>query len=168
MSEAGATVGAMQLREIRKTIAETWSDHWEQIDHGPLFRHTYTVEHRKGIAEVHYHEARWVLREDIDISLEYGMAGNVLDGDEIDAPWGQRVDYRLLDVFYRNALVDRVPIAAVDGFRALLPYPDADGEGTWVVTPWRADAARLVDDLLGKRAFDRYLEQSGIKVLPRR
>lgn len=158
----------MQLHEIRKEIEDTHSDYWTQID-GPLFRYNVGLSN-DSISHVGWHETRWILNHDIDIAIEFGLATDLFGtGGDLRPEWAPfpdpSVDTMYADVFYRNALVDRVVVAYVDGGRAVLPVPKRDAD-RWIAMDWPYQLARLVDDLMGHREFTNYFAQSGIYKWP--
>lgn len=173
----------MQLSELDQIFEKTTADHWEVVEAGPTFLHGYLVvggADGSGIAGVEHHDSLAVLRADIDVRIAWGY----------DPDFGARereffdehtfadatVGVELGDVFFRGALVQRRHLISVDGGRAVLPMPrtrrraDADGRGResfeQVVTQREVNFARLVDALGGSSEFDRYLQQSGVRVTP--
>jgi hypothetical protein len=159
----------MKLFEIRRSITETIDDHWSLIKVGPLFN--YALGTTGDVATVFgYHSVRAVLAADIDIAIEYGMSSDPLDHRRVwTEEWAPFADPEIhgeyCDVYYRDALVDRVELATVDGSRATLPVP-LRRDGEWVALDWPYQLARLVDSFEGGRDFEGYFSRSGIRKWP--
>lgn len=106
----------MDLWALRKTIGETWDEHWHTLKNGPYFHDGFgEVESVEGhYLEHKSHYFRSVLTSDIDVSLEFGMS---LDSDRREVTiagfgWDftfpdESIRREFIDIFYRGALVDR-------------------------------------------------------------
>lgn len=159
----------MNLYDLRKTVAETWTDHWNLIDNGPLYNHAMgTVNDVATVTG--FHNARAILLDDLDVAIEFGMPDDPFDArsnwTEDWAPFPDpKIRGEFADLFYRGALVDRVHLASVDGGRAILPLPERR-DGEWITLDWPYEMARVVDDLSGSHDFVDYFARSGLRKWP--
>lgn len=159
----------MQLHEIWNKISESWDEWWNFIPEGPLFN--YNLGTSNGTAAVlGWHDARAVLNENVNISIEWGMPEDPFENRRDYKPeWAKFPDPTAhlvyADLFYAGALVDRVLMASVDGGRAYLPVPKREGD-RWVVMDRPYQLVRLISDISGSRDFDDYFKRSGIYKWP--
>lgn len=176
----------MQMSQLDQILQVTNADHWELIEAGPTFLHSYLVvgggPGSSRIAGVEYHDSIAVLKADIDIRIAWGYDPDF--GERRRQFFGEHtfpdsaIGVELSDVFFRGALVQRRHLISVDGGRAVLPMPrtrrKADTAPTsrshddfeQVVTRQAVNCARLVDRLSGNTEFDTYLYRSGLLVIP--
>ncbi|GAA1781628.1 hypothetical protein [Agromyces lapidis] len=176
----------MKLQELRDIITNTTPADWELVTHGPYYHDAFSTVSGGGgglrIEEARSHGSKVVLRDDIDISIEWGFTwDDARDRGELWWPWAKSFPdpnaYTFwVDIFYRGALVDRNTLVSVDGGRAYLPVADAvriDGgspmepaESTdaydFYVDEWDYGLARTVDGF-GHNEFDSYFARAGLK-----
>jgi len=159
----------MNLFEIRRLIIESWKDSWHYLPEGPLFN--YNLGTAGDAATVlGWHDARAVLIEDVDVAIEFGLSADPFENRRDWSPeWAKfpdpTVQVEFCDIYYRNALVDRISMVRVDGGRALLPLPNRD-DGRWIVFDWPYHLARVINDLQDHREFDSYFSRSGFYKWP--
>jgi hypothetical protein len=108
-------------------------------------------------------------KPNLEITIAWGM--NTAPEDQgIDQDWATnnpdsspaRVDQ--LDFFFNNALVYRISYAVVDGGRGFLPIPGVNEEGNNIVSQFKYDIIRKLNDIAGKNDFDRYFRSSGMEI----
>lgn len=176
----------MRLDEILQFIPDTDASHWHVITDYPIFHHSFEFSSsgsgQASITGVESHTRRAVLRSDIDVALEWGMR-RMRDEKEF-YPWNEpqrfadpNVHTFWVDLFYRDAVVEREMLVSVDGSRATLPVahsrridgksfgePATSGSYEHYTTRAEYDLARLIDDLDGGRDFDGYFARSKFKI----
>lgn len=156
----------MHLWELRDQIASSGAGDWHVLESGPYFHDSFEAftDHRGRGLEHQRHQQRAVLYSDIDVSLEWGMTPDdhgydLKDfrayADALTSVREKTVRVRTIDVFYRGALVDRLPVHLIDGGRVYLPAPSENDDG-WSVSGWHHDVVRLVDALRTSSQFDSY------------
>jgi len=127
--------------------------------------------------EVAEHDSRWVLKQDVQISLAYGMDSSdpefSLSFPLMDKFSDPKITGIWVEMQLNGVAIRRVQLILVDGARAVLPTPrnvvrgdsPADFELVgYSTTRAEVTLARLVDELNGRTEFDSYLERSGMMV----
>ncbi|ELB95049.1 MULTISPECIES: hypothetical protein [Rhodococcus] len=179
----------MKLDELRKIIRETTTEDWNHIHcwgggAGPSYRdRTVTALVGKTDAienEVESHGNVAILRDDIDISIAWGLDLDFRGLRDAGSRPPRSFDWAknfpnedvwisIGDIFYRGSLVDRVLFAVVDGGRVLLPWAheqfSGPDEGDVVTSSWEYDFARLVDHFEGVSEFDEAFAAAGFKIV---
>lgn len=168
----------MRLDEIRELIITSDREtDWHNVAIGSYFKEVPDVDEDT----FEWHDSLIVYREDVDLSIQWGMRSRQLNHiEQAEQLWREqgrfpdpKAEAVHADVFWRGSLVDRVQLVYVDGHRALLPVGDqralnydhskAPSEQTvewkYSATRWEAGIARLLD---GNRDFDRYFQQTGM------
>ena len=171
----------MNYNELRQTICDSSPDDWNIIccwgsGSGPSYREdtsafleSMIMEIRSGEREMEwpkrYHTQVAAYKPDLSISLAWGMK---LQEEKLEEDWikkfpNERAFLNCVDLFYNNALVDRVPYVSVDGSRCCLPNPKFP---TLEVEREDVDLIRVVAHLtLSEPEYDRYLAQSGFQIV---
>lgn len=172
----------MDLDTIRATIAQSFSTNWHSIEYGDYFR---SVAYHGDDSYRSQHSGRAVLKADINVSIEWGLPTRDAEN-ESGHLWARQHSFPdphvhsfWVDVFYANALVDRVRAYDVDGGRAYLPYykqhrtdrgpADDYANATWrfEVEQWPYDLTRLINELDNQREFKSYLSRAGFVLAER-
>lgn len=181
----------MQLSEVHKLICQSTVDDWNVIpcwgaNTGASYRDAWDKSNGKDGWELYHASHHQVLacRENVSLTIASGMPEHVHQGpiDGLTPEWNTFPDDRPLkvqwaDIFWNNALIDRYAMTAVDGGRALLPWPESlftrtdgheDAELTgYEVLAFHAALARLLDSASSRGEFDRYLADAGFRVVER-
>lgn len=175
----------MKLQRLRDRIIASTADDWEKVTVGPFYRDgfelTSTGSDGWQISEVRWHDGLLVYRDDVDLTIQYGMSDPQFArqtdvkiwGDVVFADPAQRVEF--VDVFWRGSLVDRERVVGVDGGRAVLPFghqhvttlndefgPGADYVRVFSATQWQVAVARLVSEVNPPSQFDEYMARLNI------
>lgn len=155
-------------------IADRSADAWYRINiSGPSYH--YRWQYGGGqeapfsyvIGEHHEHA---VCREEPSLTMSWGMGITTDDQDELQFAWASAfvnptVRPFWVDLFWNNALIDRVELCRVDGSHGTIPLPGYGLE----VTDFQRAVAGLVHDLegpLGDQSPDHYLAAIQAKVVP--
>ena len=170
----------MNLRELRSVLTRSDPSEWSKVDSdGPLYRNGFVVSGLRDdgrITDVYWHHSAAVYREDIDLTIQWGMDMDpTRDRDDWHFIWqekliSKRVSPYRVDAFWRGVLVDRYALISVDNGHGLVPFPHTSGsEPDWydAVTEREVAVARLVEGLDGVRlGVDRWVAQLDFKVEP--
>lgn len=170
----------VQLDTIRDMIAQSSSSNWHSIEYGDIFR---SVAYHGDDSYRSQHGSRAVLKTDVNISIEWGIPTRNAQN-ESGHLWVKEHSFPdphihsfWVDVFYMNALVDRVRAYDVDGGRSYLPRykqrrtdeggADDFDSATWrfEVERWPYDLTRLINGLDSHREFDSYFSRSGFTLV---
>ena len=170
----------MNLNELRQILTESRPHQWWKLDAtGPLYRNGWVMTSGGGREghdlEVTWHHEAAVYRDDIDLTIQWGMDMDPGDDDRRHFDWAEKfinpkVHPWWVDVFWRGVLVDRYGVVSVDGGHGLVPFPHTAGESPdWhnAVTEREVAVVHLVDHLGG--GHDRsvnYIQQVGFRVVP--
>jgi hypothetical protein len=171
----------MNFNDFRQSIHNSSPDDWNIIycaggGTGPSYREdtsaflqSMVMEMRSGEAESEwpqrYHTQVASFKPALSITLAWGLR---LEEDEIEEDWIEKFPSKrsfldCVDLFYNNALIDRVPYVTVDGGRCLLPKPRYP---TLQVKRADTDLIRIVASLTFQEPeYDRYLAQAGFQVI---
>ena len=171
----------MELSVLLRTVYDSRPDDWVAIP-GPVAPQYLgeVISGERHWLEVMGHDNRHVLKSDVRISLAIGMATSVSRDEQLQfegiAFPDRAILGRFADVQFNGQCVHREHLILVDGGRGYLPLPSfATMPSANSLTPevigYLASSqavaiARLADALTGNRAFDTYLERSGIVELP--
>jgi hypothetical protein len=104
---------------------------------------------------------RYVLKKDVSVSIVSDKATKEI---EFYQEWLNKLEnktaYRArFFLCYNNSIVEAFHSAAVDGYRALIPYPDTK---TMTITKKQYSIAGLVN--ISYKRLDEYLYLAGIKI----
>ncbi|GAA1415233.1 hypothetical protein ACFQZ4_18080 [Catellatospora coxensis] len=174
----------MKLNDIIKIVLDSVPSDWAILN-GPIglqtlaeveIRENGQYQHR---VEVHEHHSRWVLREDVQIGLAFGLPAR--DGLRFEGLDGKFVHPEIssayASILFNGQPVHQVELLIVDGGRVRLPMldyltsPVMGPHGVEVfglsATTQESKIAQLVDGLsTGASEFDEYMERTAIVVVP--
>lgn len=169
------------LNDIRQMVIGSGPEDWYRPQVGPYFTDAYDVDEDV----FRFHTELLVCRNDVDLTVQHGMKWGHTSQQvsKVDDLWDDVVfpdpsaKVFLADVFWRGALVDRVEMVGVDGYRAVLPVGDreaihADGEPLtldrnvkvqwrYVASSYEVALAHVISD---GRDFERYLTAVGFSI----
>lgn len=160
----------MRFDELIQKVVRSTPDDWVELAPPiwPLYLDYGTGPNGEWI-RVREHSSGWVLREDVQVQLAYG-----LDPDrDLYFDWkfpDPKIVGRKFEIKFNGQPIFRDTLLTVDGGRAILPIPASEtvqAENTMALVGYSANSqeialARLIDELVGHREFDRYLKQAGI------
>jgi hypothetical protein len=176
----------MTLDEIRSIVAHTTAAHWHILTgDAPTYLNRFGEARA---ADEHWlqhseHEARAVLRRDLDVGLAWGMEGRSSRGESLEPDWtsstlARRATASVVEVLYRGQPVDRAVYAVIDDAHGLVPWPRARfARGTAVadaelealeVSRWQRDLVVLLRELgvvVGAGSVEDYMRRCGITVV---
>jgi hypothetical protein len=176
----------MTLDEIRSIVADTTAADWRVLsDDAPTYLNRFgevrgADEHWLQHSE---HEARAVLRCDLDVGLAWGMQDRSSAGESLEPDWtsntlARRATASVVEVLYRGQPVDREVYAVIDNARGVVPWPRgrfAHGADVAAVRPtalevsrWQRDLVVLLGDLgvaVGAGSVEEYMGRCGITVV---
>ena len=168
----------MKLNELLKTILKSTPNQWNKIScwgygSGPSFKDHFTfyevLKGQENVLNVASHSNLCVFKEDIDITMAYGLSSN----DDFKAEWtnnfpNPKAYSNVIDIFYRNSLVYRETYLVVDGGRCELPIPSYGDNSELVVSKDYCDFIKLFEKIsIGSDNddnFNYYFGQTGIKI----
>ena len=170
----------MNYNEFREAIHNSSSDDWNIIDCGdsglgPSYHEETSAYLQSMISEIRsgerpkgwpkrYHPRVAAYKPNLSITLAWGLR---LEEEPFEEEWlkkfsKERAFLNCVDLFYNNALVERVPYVTVDGSRGSLPKPMFP---TLNVSQQDSDLIRVVDFLSFQSSeYDRYFAQAGLKI----
>jgi hypothetical protein len=169
----------MKLNELLNIILDSSPEQWSRIScwgygSGPSYRDKiefYDIFNTDGnVLKVESHNDVCVFREDIDITFAFGIISNP----NFIAQWANQfpdpsASSRIIDVFYRGALVFRDVYLSVDGGRCELPVPSYGNNGELVVSKDYYNFIKLLHRILNgsinDQNFDSYFSRTGIKIV---
>lgn len=175
----------MTLDEIRSIVADTTAADWHVLSgDAPTYLNRFAEIHG---ADEHWlqhseHDARAVLRRDLDVGLAWGMedrsGGESLEPDWTSTTLARRATASVVEVLYRGQPVDREVYAVIDSGHGLVPWPrarfaqgaalaDAKPEAL-EVSSWQRDLVVLLRDLgvaVGAGSVEDYMRRCGIAVV---
>ncbi|HEY0072563.1 MAG TPA: hypothetical protein VGB77_00555 [Abditibacteriaceae bacterium] len=171
----------MDYNNFRQSIHNSSSDDWNIIycygsGTGPSYREDTAAFLESMIMEIRsgerqkewpkrYHTQVAAYKPNLSISLAWGLR---LEAEELEEAWvekfpSKRTFLDCVDLFYNNALVERVPYVKIDGGRCLLPKPRFP---TLEVKREDVDLIRVVASLtILNPEYDRYLAQAGFQIV---
>jgi hypothetical protein len=176
----------MTLDEIRSIVADTTAAHWHVLSgDAPTYLNRFgeirgADEHWLQHSE---HDARAVLRRDLDVGLAWGMEDRSSGGESLEPDWtsttlARRATASVVDVLYRGQPVDREVYAVIDNGHGLVPWPRARFAGDAAladvkpealeVSSWQRDLVMLLRDLgvaVGAGSVEDYMRRCGITVV---
>ncbi len=176
----------MTLDEIRSIIADTTAAHWHVLSgDAPTYLNRFgevrgADEHWLQHSE---HEARAVLRRDVDVGLAWGMEDRSTTGESLEPDWtsttlARRATASVVEVLYRGQPVDREVYAVIDNAHGVVPWPRArlaQGAALADIEPealevsrWQRDLVVLLRDLgvaVGAGSVEDYMRRLGITVV---
>jgi hypothetical protein len=173
----------MNLDEIRSIVADTTAAHWHVLSgDAPTYLNRFAEV--RG-ADEHWleHEARAVLRRDLDVGLAWGMEDRSSGGESLEPDWtsttlARRATASVVEVLYRGQPVDREVYAVIDNAHGLVPWPRArfaQGAALVDVEPGALEVSRSQRDLVvllrdlgaavGVGSVDDYMRRCGITVV---
>lgn len=168
----------MNLDEIRSAIIASSPEDWTEVEGDfPLFLGS-PEDHHATAPDQHWTETRShvhlaTFKADVDLRIAWGLpVAEKLTFEGMLFP-DKDIERRLVDGFWRGALVTRWTLLLVDGGRMYLPEPGREGvqsgempgEGyehiAWTAKASEIALARLVNGLANPWAaeFDGYLER---------
>lgn len=165
----------MRLDEIRDLVTSS-APHWAKLETGPLYREGWTVYSSGGESNSvpRWHHEAAVYRDDVDLTLQWGMSDHGDWGDDDRSfEWARtfidtKVRSFFVDVFWRGVLVDRYVMAHVNGGHGLVPMPRASqDDGHYPTVNGReVQIARLITALEGgyDDPIEGVLNQAGFRV----
>ena len=168
----------MTLDEIRTIVADTTAADWHVLSgDAPTYLNRFgevrgADEHWLQHSE---HEARAVLRRDLDVGLAWGMEDPSSPGESLEPDWtsttlARRATASVDEVLYRGQPVDRLVYAVIDNAHGLVPWPRAAAiqPKTLEVSRWQRDLVVLLRDLgvaVGAGSVEDYMRRYGITVV---
>ena len=176
----------MTLDEIRSIVADTTAADWRVLSgDAPAYLNRFgevrgADEHWPQHSE---HEARAVLRCDLDVGLAWGMQDRSGPGAPSEPDWtsntlARRATASVVEVLYRGQPVDREVYAVIDNARGVVPWPrDRLTRGADVaavrpnaleVSRWQRDLVVLLRNLgvaVGAGSVEEYMRRCGITVV---
>ena len=178
----------MTLDEIRSIVAHTTAAHWHVLsEDAPTYLNRFgevrgADEHWLQHAE---HEARAVLRRDLDVGLAWGMEARSNGAESLEPDWtsttlARRATASVVEVLLRGQPVDREVYAVIDNAHGLVPWPrarfaqgadvaDADAKPEALeVSRWQRDVVVLLRDLgaaIGAGSVEDYMRRCSITVV---
>jgi hypothetical protein len=176
----------MTLDEIRSIVADTRAADWRVLSSDAP---TYLSRFGEVCgADEHWlqhweHEARAVLRCDLDVGLAWGMQDRSGPGTPSEPDWtsntlARRATASVVEVLYRGQPVDREVYAVIDDARGVVPWPRdrlTRGPDVAAVRPnalevsrWQRDLVVLLRDLgvaVGAGSVEEYMRRCGITVV---
>jgi hypothetical protein len=176
----------MTLDEIRSIVADTTAAHWHILS-GDAPTYLNRFGEVRG-ADDHWlqhseHDARAVLRRDLDVGLAWGMEDRSSGGESLEPDWtsttlARRATASVVEVLYRGQPVDREIYAVIDNGHGLVPWPRARfAQGVAVadvepealeVSSWQRDLVVLLRGLgvaVGAGSVEDYMRRYGITVV---
>lgn len=169
----------MKLRELLDLILDSNADDWNRIScwgfgSGPSYKNDFTFyevyEGQDNILNVKSHSELCIYKDNIDITMAYGLTAN----DDFRAEWANKFPdpkaySKIVDIFYKNSLVFRETYLVVDGGRCEVPIPGYNSDGELVVGDEYHKFIQLLENISnGTRTdsnFNRYFKNMGIKVI---
>jgi hypothetical protein len=175
----------MTLDEIRSIVADTTAADWRVLS-GDALTYLNRFGEVRG-ADEHWlqhseHQARAVLRCDLDVGLAWGMQNRSSPEEPSGPDWtsntlAHRATASVVEVLYRGQPVDREVYAVIDNAHGLVPWPRARfarGADVAAVRPnalevsrWQRDLVVLLCDLgvaAGTVSVEEYMRRCGITV----
>ncbi|MGV0838071.1 hypothetical protein [Mycolicibacterium thermoresistibile] len=153
----------MTLDELRTLVADSTASDWHRIlKIGPTYRDRFGAWSGPGDTSGIDHDTQVevaVYRQDLDLTIAYGMAESQHDRD-LKFEWSENFpdstirEISLVDFFWRGSLVDRLNYVHVDGARGILPL--GGGHQGLRITQHELAVARLLNDIGDYPEFDRY------------
>ena len=176
----------MTLDEIRSIVADTSAADWRVLS-GDAPTYLSRFGEVRG-ADEHWlqhseHEARAVLRCDLDVGLAWGMQDRSGSGAPSEPDWtsntlARRATASVVEVLYRGQPVDREVYAVIDDARGVVPWPRdrlTRGPDVAAVRPnalevsrWQRDLVVVLRDLgvaVGAGSVEEYMRRCGITVV---
>ena len=169
----------MKLDELLNKILESKPEQWSRIScwgygSGPSYKDKlefYEVYNgQENVLHVESHSDICVFKEDIDITMAYGITSN----EDFKAGWANKfsnssASSKILDIFYRGSLVFRDTYLLVDGGRCELPIPSYGENRELVVAKDYYKFIKLFEKIANGSTnddtFDSYFNQTGIKIV---
>ncbi|WP_010522692.1 hypothetical protein [Aquimarina agarivorans] len=169
----------MKLDELLKVILTSEPEQWNRIScwgygSGPSYKDKFdfyeAYNGKENVLKVESHSDICVFREDIDITMAYGITSN----EDFKAEWANQFPdpsaySNILDVFYRGSLVFRESYLVVDGGRCELPIPNYGQNGELTIAKDYYDFIKLFEKIangsINDKNFNSYFNQTGIKIV---
>lgn len=166
------------MDELINLIAGSAAEDWHQIQSGTTYTDRFAVSGAGDgdtVVDVDQHPYLATYRRDVDVRVAWGAARDSVGFFGGPAPslsfdWNtfpdRDVSARLLDVFYRGALVYRATYLDVDGGRDRLPFPhtrEHDGQLRQLVGQRQVDLVGLLEELTKstRSSYQANLAQAG-------
>lgn len=178
----------MELREIHRIVTSTGPDEWNKVPcwggGGPAY-HVGWYEGRDGW-QPWGHSTIAAYRGDVSLTMAWGADLDPDDqrGERRSFDWDEHfMDSKSVglwvDLFWNGCLVDRYLMYAVDGGRALIPFPDEtiypgeeddDEDGTPApaqrrVSRFAFELGRLVHSFEHVDDYEHYVRRAGFEVV---
>ena len=172
-------INNMKLYELLSRILESTPDQWNSIacwghGSGPSYKDKlefYEVFNgQENVLHVDSHSDICVFKEDIDITMAYGITSN----EDFIADWANQFPNpsaysNIIDIFYRGSLVHRETYLVVDGGRCELPIPSYGENGELVVGKDYYNFIKLLEKIstgsTNDDNFNYYFNRTGIKII---
>lgn len=169
----------MKLDELLNRILESEPEQWNRIScwgygSGPSYKDKldfYEVYNgQENVLHLESHSDLCILKEDIDITMAYGISSN----EDFKAEWANKfqdpsANSKILDIFYRGSLVFRETYLVVDGGRCELPIPSYGENQELIVARGYYNFIKLFEKIANGSTndnnFDYYFNQTGIKIV---
>lgn len=171
----------MKLENLIDLFIGSVKENWNQIEcggtgSGPSYKDSFTFHQRYDsqdniITHASFNDLA-VYKEDISITMAWGLPviNHSNEESELKKDWiskfpdGRVGHYRLVDLFYNNALVLRSEYVLVDGGNYKLPYPNTDGKGGYSCPKRYADFIGALHRITGTSSnmFDYAMSIAGI------
>jgi hypothetical protein len=174
----------MTLDEIRSIVADTTAADWRVLSGAPTYLNRFgEVRGDEHWLQHSEHEARAVLRCDLDVGLAWGMQDRSGPGASSEPDWtsntlARRATASVVEVLYRGQPVDREVYAVIDNAHGVVPWPrdrltrEADvaaaRPNALEVSRWQRDLVVLLRDLgvaVGAGSVEEYMRRCGITVV---
>lgn len=169
----------MKLNELLNIILESAPEQWNIIScwgygSGPSYKdHLEFYEAYNGqdnVLNVNSHSNICVFKDDIDITMAYGLVSN----EDFKAEWANQFTdpsaySNFIDIFYRGSLVFRETYLVVDGGRCELPIPSYGENGQLIVSKDYYNFIKLFEMIANGSSndnnFKRYFNETGIEII---
>lgn len=169
----------MKLNELLNIILESKPGQWNGIScwgygSGPSYKDKFDFHEaynaHENVLKVESHDNICVFKDDIDITMAYGLTSN----EDYKAEWANQFPNpkacsNILDIFYRGSLVFRESYLVVDGGRCELPIPSYGKNGELIVAKDYYNFIKLFEKIVNGTTndinFNSYFDQTGIKIV---